>query len=164
MTALRPKQKRFIEEYLVDLNATQAAIRAGYSEKTARQMGAQNLSKPVIQAAIEEAFQARSERTELTQDWVLERLEENTNRALCRVPVLDHEGKETGDWTYQGSVANRSLELIGKHLGMFPNRTEISGPDGGPIEHEVNAKHELFVRIARIAERVGAESGTNGPD
>ena len=164
MTALRPKQQLFIEEYLIDLNATRAAIRAGYSEKTARQMGTENLSKPVIQAAIQEAFQARSDRTNATQDWVLERLEENVERAMGRVPVLDREGNETGEWTYQGSVANRSLELLGKHLGMFPNRTEVSGPDGGPIEHEVNAKHELFTRIARIAERTRAESSSNGHD
>ena len=132
--ALKGKQARFVEEYLVDLNATQAAIRAGYSPKTARSQGNRLLTHVDIQAALSEAYMKRSERTELTQDWVLRGLEENTNRALCRVPVLDNEGKETGDWTYQGSVANRSLELIGKHLGMFPNRTEITGAKGGPIE------------------------------
>lgn len=72
--ALTAKQRRFVEEYLVDLNATQAAIRAGYSEKTARQAGAENLSKPVIAEAIQEAQKARSERTEVTQDRVIAEL------------------------------------------------------------------------------------------
>lgn len=64
-------QVRFVEEYLVDLNGTQAAIRAGYSEKTARQAAAENLSKPVIQAAIAEARLRQQERTEITADAVL---------------------------------------------------------------------------------------------
>ena len=73
---MTPKQERFVEEYLVDLNATQAAIRAGYSEQTARQIGAQNLSKLVIQQAIEAARNKRSERVELTQDEVVRDLRE----------------------------------------------------------------------------------------
>lgn len=68
---LTPKQQRFVDEYLVDLNATQAAIRAGYSPDTARQMGAENLSKPVIQLAIAEGRKAQQERTGITADRVL---------------------------------------------------------------------------------------------
>jgi phage terminase small subunit len=68
------KQQRFIEEYLVDLNATQAAIRAGYSEDTAYSIGWENLKKPEISAAIEEAQKARAQRTEINADWVLKRL------------------------------------------------------------------------------------------
>ena len=71
---LRPKQQRFVDEYLVDLNATQAALRAGYSARTARVMGPQNLSKPVIQAAITTALTARSTRVQLTQEAILEEL------------------------------------------------------------------------------------------
>jgi phage terminase small subunit len=71
---LTDKQKRFVEEYLVDLNATQAAIRAGYSERTARKIGQENLTKPDIAAAIREAQEARSDRTEITQDKVLQEL------------------------------------------------------------------------------------------
>lgn len=68
---LTPKQERFVQEYLVDLNATQAAIRAGYSEKTARQVGAENLSKPYIQVEIAKARQQQQERTQITADKVL---------------------------------------------------------------------------------------------
>jgi phage terminase small subunit len=62
------KQERFINEYLIDLNATQAAIRAGYSEKTARSTGAENLTKPDIAAAVATAQGDRTERTNITQD------------------------------------------------------------------------------------------------
>lgn len=68
---LNPKQQRFVDEYLVDLNATQAAIRAGYSVDSARQMASENLSKPYIQAAISEARKAQQERTGITADKVL---------------------------------------------------------------------------------------------
>ena len=74
MANLTPKQQRFVEEYLIDLNATQAAIRAGYSEKTAKVIAAQNLSKLNVQEAIEEAQNKRAERTEITQDMVLQEL------------------------------------------------------------------------------------------
>ena len=70
---LTVKQKRFIEEYLTDLNATQAAIRAGYSKRTARQQGALNMANVAIGAAIAEAMEKRSERTGVTADAVLAR-------------------------------------------------------------------------------------------
>ncbi|MEK4513610.1 terminase small subunit [Paenibacillus sp. FSL K6-2524] len=72
--ALTPKQKTFVQEYLVDLNATQAAIRAGYSVKTAEAIGHENLRKPKIAEAIEKAMDKRSERTEITADRVLQEL------------------------------------------------------------------------------------------
>lgn len=71
---LNEKQKRFVEEYLVDLNATQAAIRAGYSKKTAYSMGQRLLKKVEIQAAIQGAIENRAKRTEITQDRVLTEL------------------------------------------------------------------------------------------
>lgn len=69
--ALTDKQELFAKEYLVDLNATQAAIRAGYSEKTAKQMGTENLAKPAIQERIQELMAERSKRVEITADMVL---------------------------------------------------------------------------------------------
>ena len=72
--SLTPKQQRFVEEYLVDLNATQAAIRAGYSKKTAKETGYENLTKPDIQSAVSAAMEERSKRTEVDADWVLKRL------------------------------------------------------------------------------------------
>jgi len=70
--ALRSKkQKMFVQEYLIDLNATQAAIRAGYSKRTAKVMGYENLTKPYIQTEIKKEIDARSNRTHITQDMVL---------------------------------------------------------------------------------------------
>lgn len=74
MANLTEKQKLFCEEYLVDLNATQAAIRAGYKSPNAYQIGAENLRKPQIQEYLQEKQQERSKRTEITADFVLKEL------------------------------------------------------------------------------------------
>lgn len=71
MAKLTPKQQRFVDEYLIDLNATQAAIRAGYSERTAYSIGDENLKKPEIKKAIEQAKAKRSQRTKIEADSVL---------------------------------------------------------------------------------------------
>ena len=134
---LRERQKRFIEEYLVDLNATQAAIRAGYSEQTARQIGSENLSKPVIQEAIAEAQNKRTARTQITQDEVIRRLLENADIASGKKAIVltqirkSEDGEIVGDdvtqFVYEPSSVNKALELLGKHLGMFTNKVEVSG-------------------------------------
>ena len=93
-----------MQEYLIDLNATQAAIRAGYSEKTAKDIGCENLAKPNIQETIQEGMNKRSKRVEITQDSVLKNIESLRAKA------------ETEN---QLSVAARCLELQGKHLRMF---------------------------------------------
>mgnify|MGYP000852369502 FL=1 len=74
MAKLTPKQKAFVDEYLIDLNATQAAIRAGHSTKTARKIGQENLTKPDIQTEIQKRIKDRKKRTEITQDFVLNEL------------------------------------------------------------------------------------------
>ncbi len=71
---LTPKQERFVAEYLIDLNATQAAIRAGYSAKTARQIGQENLSKPVVQAAISTGKEKQLDKLGITADRVLQEI------------------------------------------------------------------------------------------
>jgi phage terminase small subunit len=71
---LTPKQQLFIKEYLVDLNATQAAIRAGYSEKTAKSIGQENLTKPDIQRAIQSQMNTRAEKVEISAERVLQEL------------------------------------------------------------------------------------------
>jgi phage terminase small subunit len=111
MTELRPKQQRFVDEYLIDLNATQAAIRAGYSAKTARQIGEQNLSKIDIKEAIQARMAARSQNTEVTQEWVVMAIKKNYEEARTE--------KEF-------NAVNKALELLGKHVGMF-NKVELDG-------------------------------------
>ncbi|MDQ6769848.1 MAG: terminase small subunit [Gemmatimonadota bacterium] len=126
-TPLTDKQLRFVEEYLVDLNATGAAVRAGYSKRTAQEQGSRLLSNVMVSKAVAAGRDARSERTGLSQDYVVTRLQKIAERAMQDVPVYDSEGTETGVYTFQGSVANRALELLGKHLGMFTDKVEHSG-------------------------------------
>lgn len=161
---LTPKQKLFVKEYLIDLNATQAAIRAGYSEKTAYRTGADNLKKPQIQAELEKAMKAREKRTEVTQDRVLKELAKigfadikdflsyRTEKTLVEV---DDEGTEiygyrqiidtipsdevdgavisevslARDGTFKFKLQDKmkALEMMGRHLGMFIEKREISG-------------------------------------
>ncbi len=122
--SLTPKQQLFVAEYLVDLNATKAAVRAGYSKKTAYSVGHENLKKPEVAAAIQEAMEARSERTKADQDWIVERLVENVERAMTVEPVMVG-GVETGEYVYQGNVANKALELLGRHAGMFNDKLKL---------------------------------------
>ncbi len=137
---LTAKQQRFVEEYLVDLNATQASIRAGYSAKTAEQQGPRLLGNVGVAAAIKAAQEERSQRTKVTQDWVLDRLVENVERSMQVEPVIGRDGKPTGQFTYQGSVANKALELLGKHVDLFTERHEhravvgvVSPPSGDEL-------------------------------
>ncbi|MHC4621764.1 MAG: terminase small subunit [Planctomycetota bacterium] len=116
---LCPRQARFVKEYLVDLSATQAAIRAGYSPKTAGQQGYRLLKKVQIAALIVKEHEKAAKCVELTQEWVLRGLMENYQRAMRAIPVFDKQGEPTGEFRYEGNVANRALELLGKHLGMF---------------------------------------------
>ena len=110
---MTPKQKTFVEEYLIDLNATQAAIRAGYSEATAYSIGQENLKKPEIAKAIQAAMDERSERTEVTQDYVLDVIKDTTER--CR---------EKGE-AFNPTSALKGAELMGKHLKMFTDKIEL---------------------------------------
>ena len=103
---LTPKQERFVAEYLIDLNATRAALAAGYSEKTARSTGAENLTKPDIVAAVATAQGHRTERTNITQDYVLESIFE----AMERCKKAD---------SFNATGVFKGAELLGKHLGMF---------------------------------------------
>ena len=103
---LTPRQERFVQEYVSCLNATQAAIQAGYSPHTARQMGYENLTKPYIRSAVARAQSAYSERVSIDRDWLMAQL-----------------------WsTYEGaraerrfSVAVRSLDTMAQLLGLFPH-------------------------------------------
>ncbi len=134
---LTPKQQCFIEEYLIDLNATQAAIRAGYSPRTARAIACENLAKPDIQEAIAKAKRERSEATKIDSDWVLREAVTLYQRCIQEIkPALHPKSRrqlkdDSGNllFTFNAAAANRSLELVGKHvdIGAFKDRLEVSG-------------------------------------
>lgn len=124
MAKLTDKQAAFVREYLVDLNATQAAIRAGYSERTASRIGPQLLGKTCVREAIEKAQAKRARRVEVKAEDVLRGVIEVTTQA-----------RDSGDL----KTALKGYELQGKHLGMWTEKVkqEVSGPDGGPVASEI---------------------------
>lgn len=147
---LTEKQQRFVDEYLIDLNATQAAIRAGYSVKTANEQGSQNLAKLSIQQAIAERMAERSKRTGINQDRVV--LELAKIALVNMTDIVDSQGRIKTDASpddlaciesvkYKESESDtgssverevkiasklKALELLGKHLGMWNDKLDVN--------------------------------------
>jgi len=149
---LTDKQEKFCQEYLIDLNATQAAIRAGYSEKRADQSGYQLLSNIEISKRIQELMDKRSERTQITQDMVVKELSKlgfsnmqdyaiwngssvtltdsnklTPDQAACVSEVSQTITKDGGSIRFKLHDKKGALELLGKHLNMFKEQHEHSG-------------------------------------
>lgn len=124
---LTPKQEAFVREYLIDLNATQAAIRSGYSAKTAQAQGTENLSKPLVRAKIDAELANRAKRTEITADYVLETIRDTVERCRQGEPVKDREGAPTGEWKFDPNAVLKGCELLGRHLALFRDKLEVSG-------------------------------------
>lgn len=163
MAKLTAKQKRFIEEYLFDLNATQAAIRAGYSVDSAYSIGNENLKKPEIKSSIDKAIAERSRRTGINTDRVLRELgkiafinpadvinlddatvkEEATREdtaciqsiKIKTIPTEDGDITEREIKTYDKLKA---LELCGKHLGMWTERIDLNASMGVQIVDDID--------------------------
>ena len=183
---LTPRQQRFVEEYLVDLNATQAAIRAGYSRKTAQEQSSRLLSNVMVAAAVATAQAKRSERTEVTQDRVLTELAKlgfanmadymvampggdpyldfsaltrDQAAALQEVTVEDYlEGRggnarEVKRVKFKLADKRAALVDIGRHLGMFKERLELSG-NVNQIDHD---------QIAADIDRIFGLAPATGP-
>ncbi len=153
---MRPKQQRFVEEYLVDLNATQAAIRAGYSEKTAGQIGDENLKKPEIKEAIQARRKELSEKVEITQERVLKEyariafldprklfdntgaplpiqdLDDDTAAAIIGLDVVQVGNAEVGVGDvlkYKMADKKGALDSVARHLGMFNDKLDVKVTD-----------------------------------
>lgn len=149
---LTQKQSRFISDYLVDLNAKQAAIRAGYGRKTARTIAADLLAKPSIQMALQEAQNDLARRTGVTQEMVIEELkkiafsrlgdflEQGPEGIILKSSALDADrSAPVADISTRGTDGGmrvklhdklRALELLGKYLGMFNNTASVMvGPN-----------------------------------
>lgn len=114
--ALTAKQNAFVQEYLVDLNATQAAIRAGYSKNRAGEIGYQLLQKTTIQDAIKEAKERREARTHITQDFVLNEL----------YKIATQTADDGNDSSLKYSNKLKAIELLGKHMAMFTDKVEAN--------------------------------------
>lgn len=134
---LTPKQKRFCEEYLVDLNATQAAIRAGYSPKTARIIACKLLAKDNITEIIQTRKEKLSKKTEVNQEYVIKSLHKIAERCMQAEQAKDKEGNPVGDYKFDSSGANKAIELIGKTFGQFVDR----------IKTEDTTKHEFWTTL-----------------
>jgi len=170
MSELTAKQSRFVAEYLIDLNATQAATRAGYSVKTANEQGARLLANVSVRSAVDLAMRARERRTEITQDRVLQELariaffdlrklyredgslkaihelDDDAAAVLAGVDVVETKGnaaiggddgiRHIPEYVKKAKVfdKNTALTLAMRHLGMLKDKTELSGPDGGPVD------------------------------
>ncbi len=144
------KQKRFCEEYLIDLNATQAAIRAGYSPDSAASIGSENLKKPNIRARVDKAMVEQSRRTGVSADRIVRELAKiafinasdavDLNGAVIRedagrddtaaiasvrvksIPTSDGMGVER---EIRFADKTKALELLGRHLGMFTDKVSV---------------------------------------
>lgn len=159
---MTPKQERFVQEYLIDLNATQAAIRAGYSAKTAKSLGQRLLTYADVKKAVEEALAERGKRTEITQDRIL--------RELARIAFADPRNvfewgpdsvtlKDSASLSDDDAAAvsevsqtitesggsvkgkmydkQRALELLGRHLGMFTDKVQLDHSGSVSLQAEV---------------------------
>lgn len=127
MSKLTPRQEAFIKEYLVDLNGTQAAIRAGYKTIGAHVQASQLLSLPKVAKAIQEQMDKRAKKVDLTAENVLKGILRVIDRCEQAEPVLDREGLPTGEYTFQANAALKGYELLGKHLKLFTDKVEHSG-------------------------------------
>ena len=112
MSKLTAKQELFIREYLVDLNATRAAIRAGYSENSAQEIGNENLRKPQIKSAIDEEMAKRTKKVEVTIEDVLKDILETRE---CTAEMGENHNRL------------KANELLGKYLSMWTDKIEHSG-------------------------------------
>lgn len=173
---LNDKQQRFVTEYLVDLNATQAAIRAGYSEKTARSIGHELLTKPDVEAAVAAGRAKLSEKTGITAERVLAEIEKvafaNPRAVMAWGPggviLRDSEELTEDEAAIISEVAETkdgmrvklhskldALGKLGQHLGLFKDRVEHSGT----VEHKVDlSANDIARRIAFTLARAGRET------
>ena len=196
---LTPKQERFVEEYLVDLNATQAAIRTGYSEKTAAEQASRLLTNVKIQTAIAAGRQRLADKAGISQERVLKEyarlafldirkafdedgnlkpiheLDDDTAAAIAGLEVevrrvAGDSTEELEDQAHGGSLKRQrgeltarlhkiklsdkkgALDSIARHLGMFVDKTEITGKDGGPVVIQSKEQRDAAVAAALAAD------------
>ena len=132
MSELSGKHERFCQEYIVDYNGTQAAIRAGYSKASAKQEASRLLKKEKILNRVKELQTEQVKRLSISQDFVVQQLFDTYRCCRQAEPVMrwDYDAGEmvkTGEYTFDSKGALKALEMIGKHVGMFDKRFAQSG-------------------------------------
>ena len=136
MEALTAKQKRFCEEYLIDYNGTRAAIAAGYSPDSAKEIASENLTKPNIKAFVEAKTIQLTEQSGITKEYVLNSLRTVIERCLGGVPVQAYNQdtrqiENTGVWKFDAPGANTALGILAKHVGLFEKDNRQKGESEG---------------------------------
>jgi phage terminase small subunit len=158
------KQKTFVDEYLIDCNATQAAIRAGYSPKTANRTASENLSKPDIQQAIEVAKQERSERTKIDADFVLQQIAEFLDCSFGRKPIkkvvnIDGDLFSVEIAEFNQSGVGKAIELMGKHINVqaLKEKHEIDSTvnESFDARYKNMSEEEIDARIEELSTKMG---------
>lgn len=144
---LTPRQRRFVEEYLVDLNATQAAIRAGYSPKTAGAIGSENLAKPEISDAIKIEMARRSERTEITIDRVL--------KELAAIGFAN--AGDFFEWGPDGITVLPKESLTREQQGVVAEVAQTFTKGGGSVRVRLHDKASALEKIGRHLGGFGAK-------
>jgi phage terminase small subunit len=148
---LSNKMMSFVDEYMVDMVAAKAVIRAGYKTNNPIKLSAELMAHPLVEAEIQRRMEDRREKNELSAEYVLQKL----------ISIVDTTEKNNPQ------AALRGLELLGKHLGLYRERQEISGPDGEAIEIEQKKVEENvsdFTRkLASLAKRNGTDNVVEFP-
>ena len=127
------RHERFCREYIIDYNGTQAAIRAGYSQKSAASQANRLLRDADVLSRVRELQKEQTERLCLSADWVVQRLMQVVDRCLQLEPVLEWDYEEkckkpTGQYVFDSKGANQALETLGKHLGMLDKKVQADTP------------------------------------
>lgn len=173
---MTPKQNRFVQEYLIDLNATQAAIRAGYSAKTADKIGTQLLGKTSVAEAITIEQEARATRTGITADRVLQEyailgfsdladfiewkgqtatLKDSASLDKLKRRAISEITQTESGLKIKLHDKKGALDSVARHLGMFNDKMALTGKNGGPIQSETT---HVFKELSKEqAEKIARE-------
>jgi phage terminase small subunit len=165
--ALTDKQRRFVAEYLIDLNATQAAIRAGYSEATARQMGAENLSKPDIANAIAERSKGTAKKLDITAEKVLAAIAEIAFGDVRKMFTEDGALRRPHEWDDEtaAAVAGMDVVTVAAGEGMVEHVAKIKRTDRLRALDMLARHHSLYNDKLEVTHTVGlAEALDKLPD
>lgn len=139
---LSTKMELFVSEYLVDLNASEAVLRAGYKTKNPNRLGTELLRHPLVKSRIDEALSKRLEQNEIKADYLINKL----------ISIIENTEKANPQ------ACLRAIELAGKSIALWKERQEVSGPDGGAIQMEQKIKEDVAdftSNLSRLIERGG---------